>query len=1663
MELHPGWLVLLVTIVVTLVIVTIYMTTRSTSSESKLGGPPPPPSQLAATNLTSSSVTLNWQSNVSAAGYDVQYQVSGSKVWVDFKTVTGNTAVVTGLDPATIYNFSVAAVNNYGVSTAVILTGTQLPNNNGVGGNPGLNGGTPPSAPTNVVVSSVMSTSVTLSWQGDDSAIQYQVAYQISQPTATPDPNDSMVVFSLTPQQTMIVAGLVPHVTYDFSVLAVNNYGISPAVTVQNIQLPLPPPAGGGFTPDIVTGLTSSNVTSTSVDLAWSAPTPTASKSPALRYNISYQISGSSSWVIYSTTDQTSLTVGGLVPSTTYNFGITSINNYGTSTLASLNNLQTTSLGLSGQPPSVPLNLKATTVTSNSVTLNWNPPTTSPAVQYNVLYQVVGSPSTSDGWLDYGITSSTTVIVTGLSSYISYNFQVIGINNYGGSQAASLNNIAIPAPPPPTGGDASPSTPTHIQVVSNSNGAVTINWDPMTSAAKYQVQYGLTGTGNGWFIYGTTSSTTLTITGLAPGAQYNFGVSAINNYGSSSVGMVTGYQLPAMSNVGLPPGSPSGLKSSSLNSTSVTLTWTAPDLSSGNGATIEYEVLYQVTGSPVSLWIEYGVTPYTSIAITGLSTYTSYNFQVSGINNYGTGTAAILNNIAVVGSIATGNAPSAPSGLTVNSTTSSTATLSWTAATGANQYSLSYQVSGSSSWVNFGTTTSPTLNVTGLSTNVGYNFNLVGINNFGVGSPAQINNVLISQQLNTIPAPSMPVSLQTTAVTDTSVSLSWLAPAVTANNGPAVQYNLSYQVVGSANIPSGWVELGSVTALFANVTGLIANAAYNFQVTAINNSGVSVPAVLSSILLPGYPLTGIAPSIPTGLKVTQTLIGSLSFGWTNDAGSNVWNVAYQLSGSSSNSWVEAGSTSTNNYTITNLVGYMTYNIGLVAVNNYGASPTAYLNNITVPGVIISGNPPSYPTALQGVSTSPYSVTLTWTAPSASTGVGTPAQYNVGYQINGSSPTSWISWGSVVNATATITGLTSYLSYNFQVTAANNSGTSVASTCSNVNILGPTVQGTPPGSPTNLQVGSSTPNSVTLNWGVPSMGGAVAQYDVTYQLSGSGSWINCGSVTGLSMVIPNLTSTAVYNFNVAAINNYGSSSLSSLVGIVVPSTPGNPPGTPTNIQSTVQNQSVALTWSAPNVGVGAGAAVEYNVEYQIAGTGSSWFDFGTTMTPSASVTGLVTYTTYNFRITAINNYGSGISGVLSNILIPGPTTPTAPGPPTNLNTTTVTYNSVGLSWTAPSLTSGGAVAQYNVMYQVVGSASDSTGWIDWNNMSTTTTTVTGLTSYLSYNFKVSAVNNGGSSAPVLLNNILVGGASAVGTAPSSPSTLTVSSTTLTSSTLQWTAASTGSSASQYLVQYQTSGSGSDPTAWINFIAVTGLTATVTGLTSYASYNFSVIAINNYGSSTPATLNNIPVPSSGGNGNVPSTPTGFVMGANSTGWASNIQGFQWNVPNDITQYIFSYQLSGSSLWYDISVGAGLYQLNGSTKVATFLVDSLSPGNKYNFQLSAVNNSGTSNPAIISGMTLLPAPMDLTVVENNGNAMATWNPISNPPANTQYKLVYGLNGTDASTWTSTLTTNTSLSLPISGKINIGLNTFFVIAVVIGDPTYLGFNDTRNDITIT
>jgi endo-1,4-beta-xylanase len=94
-----------------------------TAVHTALGGTPPPadttppstPGTLTASGVTSGGVTLSWgasSDNVGVTGYDV-FQNGMSRT-----TVTGTTAVISGLSPATAYQFSVRARDAAGNTSA---------------------------------------------------------------------------------------------------------------------------------------------------------------------------------------------------------------------------------------------------------------------------------------------------------------------------------------------------------------------------------------------------------------------------------------------------------------------------------------------------------------------------------------------------------------------------------------------------------------------------------------------------------------------------------------------------------------------------------------------------------------------------------------------------------------------------------------------------------------------------------------------------------------------------------------------------------------------------------------------------------------------------------------------------------------------------------------------------------------------------------------------------------------------------------------------------------------------------------------------------------------------------------------------------------------------------------------------------------------------------------------------------------------------------------------------------------------------------------------------------------------------------------------------------------------------------------------------------------
>lgn len=94
-------------------------------------------------------------------------------------------------------------------------------------------------------------------------------------------------------------------------------------------------------------------------------------------------------------------------------------------------------------------------------------------------------------------------------------------------------------------------------------------------------------------------------------------------------------------------------------------------------------------------------------------------------------------------------------------------------------------------------------------------------------------------------APTAPQSLASSAITQTTATLTWVAP--TSNGGSTIlHYRVYRNNVGIANV--------TFPTLTYNVTGLAANTTYDFKVTAVNAAGSSVysnAAVFTTSAVPG--------------------------------------------------------------------------------------------------------------------------------------------------------------------------------------------------------------------------------------------------------------------------------------------------------------------------------------------------------------------------------------------------------------------------------------------------------------------------------------------------------------------------------------------------------------------------------------------------------------------------------------------------------------------------------------------------------------------------------------------------------------------------------------------------------------------------------------------
>lgn len=156
-------------------------------------------------------------------------------------------------------------------------------------------------------------------------------------------------------------------------------------------------------------------------------------------------------------------------------------------------------------------------------------------------------------------------------------------------------------------------------------------------------------------------------------------------------------------------GTPSGLGATNITQTSATLNWTAVSGATG------YNIQYRAVGS--SSWNP-GVSSTNSYALTGLTASTSYEFQVQAVCGETSGNYSATSTFTTAG---TTPSCGTPTGLASSAITSTTATVSWGAVSGATGYNLQIRVNGTTTWTTFAVTAN-SANITGLTAGTTYQF-----------------------------------------------------------------------------------------------------------------------------------------------------------------------------------------------------------------------------------------------------------------------------------------------------------------------------------------------------------------------------------------------------------------------------------------------------------------------------------------------------------------------------------------------------------------------------------------------------------------------------------------------------------------------------------------------------------------------------------------------------------------------------------------------------------------------------------------------------------------------------------------------------------------------------------------------------------------------------
>ncbi|XP_071800009.1 protein sidekick-2-like [Asterias amurensis] len=1209
------------------------------------------------------------------------------------------TYVNLNLSICTSYQFKVAARTSKGVGNNSFVFYTTISK--------------VPNPVTNITVSSIIDTQLTISWavpvtdaQGHCPAIDYLVTYDLINLEQCQMVNRRIDTLN-TMATTITIDGLEAYSTYRVNVTSRNQAGSSTAFTSTTRTEESRPEA-----PIVTVNSTSTDY----IEFAWELP---CGKTGGIITMYKYQYRKANNREQFNspipTTDKLGR-ISSLTPCTLYEFNVRASTSIGEGPWSVTRHSTT---------KQAPLHVKDLDIQPkyhDKLVVSWqarqNEPC--PATGYIVTYELIRFDQCREGDRSGGsvLVTDTFITIPGLQAHSEYRINVTSRNEAGnGTTQTSSSNT----------GEISFRVAPRFQNSTVSASSINITWNPIPCGSRgvritgYRADLSHLGQSR------TSQSldvltTSVQFDRLSPCTSYTITVTTLSGGG------ITSFDHAERTKT-IVPGVVTGLTIKSKANGQLIVTWTAPSSNRDNHCpATAYELTYELinleqcqegnhSGGSLN-------TSDTTLCVDGLYPYSTYRINVTARNKAGNGPT--ISKSAITTERSLGIAPSFNS----SRVTSSSINITWNpipcgrrgvnitgyrvdlTRAGQSQASQSQNVSNMSISAQFDR----------LSPCTSYN---ISVSTSSRGGATSFNHMEKTKSV----VPDRVTALTFNHIQHDQLGVTWIAPANRDNPCLAIDYLVTYELINLEQCQK--VDHAGILSLNTSDTsviieGLEAYSTYRVNVTSRNEAGFGSSKARSKI-------TGErSPQAAPTFNESEVTASSISITWNpipcDSRGGSIPGYISKLflrGNAQSQDDVIGESTSVQFDELSPCTTYtiVVTTLGTGEGTSFEREETTYT---IAPGrvTVLRANPTSGATQIH----------VTWQNPNAN---NCPiSKYTVEYQLTNRDQCDsevthnreqWLD-GSL--SPTTIAGLYPHSTYIVYVTPSNSAG--AGGKASAIVITNDTA---PSGPPRDVESTVITNQTIAFSWKQPACGqrnGVITQYH--YRLIDSEGVFEEDTTSSTGVEFTSLVPFTSYTLSVSAHNQFASGPVASYTTRTKQGIP--PPPSKVTFPVT-RSDRITVAWNAPSPP--HGIIISYDLRYWKTGSGNQTLGDRIRITKqlasqyqTKTIMALDKSISYSIQIRAETSVGHGPWSDISTVT----TVPKVPTPPSNVTFPVIRSDRITVSWLRPSQ---GDSISYEIRYWRTGSGNSSSAEIvrvkDNQQTDLQTREITNLEGNVSYSFQV----------------------------------------------------------------------------------------------------------------------------------------------------------------------------------------------------------------------------------------------------------------------------------------------------------------------------------------